>query len=144
MYWLCWPKLLVDALPPRGFFVRWSVYCGPAAEFGSRSRRPPLVRLSELLRAAVFSATEFWSQAGISSCPDGASDAVAIVAVTDGGTPPEVLASNMSLQCCCQVRANKVALMFVVVVGQWAAEVARSHLEVQIWPTLDLATVLAI
>ena len=63
---------------------------------------------------------------------------VAIVDVADGGTPPEVLASDMPLQCC-QGQADKVALMFIVVVGQWAAEVV--WLEVQIWYTLDLAAV---
>ena len=50
-----------------------------------------------------------------------------------------MLASNMPLQCC-QARAVKVALVFVVV-GHWAAEVIGSHCEVQVGPALDLAAV---
>ena len=73
----------------------------------------------------------------------GASDALVIAAVYDVGATPEVFAINMPLRCC-HARADTVALMFVVVVGQWASEVARSNIEVQLTPMLGLATVWAI
>ena len=94
------------------------------------------------MRAASFAAAEFWSHAGIWSFTGacGACDAVAIVAIANGGAPPEVLASDVPLQLC-EGRADKVALMFIKVVSKWAAKIAMSNFEVPIGHTLDLTAV---